>query len=113
MKYKYEGKFRSEEHGMDDYSPPEVIPSFYCHIYPEETDIHHEGAFFGKSVLRARVTPLSISEVKLSGFNRTFEIKHFNSDYALLQEKVKGRSAGKKFLVTIETIEENGLRIRR
>ncbi len=110
MKYGYNGKFQSEEHGNEDYRPPEAARSFYCHVYPEETDDFYEGTHFGGSVLRVRLIPVSLCEVKISGYDGIFVIRHYNSDYALLTGKKNGKSGCKRFLVPAEIIENNRLR---
>ena len=110
LKYGYNGKFQSGEHGSEDYRPPETAHSFYCNVYPEETDTYFEGTHFGGSVLRVRIIPISMYEVKISGYNGVFVIKHYNSEYALLQRGKSGKPGCKRFLVPAETIENNRLR---
>lgn len=111
MRYSYNGKFIAEETISDIYDPSEVKRSFYCNIYPEETDRGYNGTVFGRSVLRARITPVSMTEVRISGQNGIYKILKYDNEHLLLREKKKGRSSGKSFLIDSQVVFEEKLRI--
>lgn len=110
MEYSYNGNFITEEINSDVYDPIEVENSFYCEIHPEEIDKAFDSPVFGKTILRARITPVSIHEVKISGYKGTYKIYNYNNNYMLLQETKKGRKNSKRFLISAKVISDNKLR---
>ncbi|MBQ6518278.1 MAG: hypothetical protein IJI14_06135 [Anaerolineaceae bacterium] len=108
MSYGYNGKFVSEEKIEDKYRPSEIKKSFYCYVYPEETSEEYESPQFGGTVMKVRITPESLSEVRIAGQKSVYKVRHFNSEYCLLDCR-----KGCRYLIDVQTIEKNNLKPER
>ena len=112
IKYEYKGNFIPQETQYKPYSPNEMQAFFYCSLFPEILDGFTGESYFGGEVIRARISPVSVSEVKIAGHKNTFRIYEFNSEFALL-ENTKNKKNKERFLISLSEITNRNLQTER
>ena len=112
MAYRYEGNFKSEDSGYEEYRPEESGRFFYCDIYPGM--INEETGFFECETKpgRVRIIPYSADSVLITGWNGIFSLFPFNDKYALLDNASRNVKLRRTALIDMSCIRRCFLSIK-